>query len=281
MFQQTAHVVATARPGPDAGLVILEAPDIASAAQPGQFVMVRCGDLPLRRPLSVHASDGRHIALLFRAAGQGTTWLAARKVGEAVSVTGPLGNGFTLPSAPSRVLLLAGGFGIAPLGFLGLRLTGSHDVLLVQGARTAAELYEPGDALRRLPHAEAQPSVFTRRLTATDDGSAGIHGMALEVALPHLEWADRVYICGPVGMCLAAHRCAAKSDGGSTPAEVALNPAAVERLLDAQVSLELRMGCGVGACYACSIPSVRGRVKVCRDGPVFRFGDVTWEALAT
>lgn len=281
MLQQTAHVVSTARPGPDAGLVILEAPAIASAARPGQFVMVRCGDLPLRRPLSVHASDGRHIALLFRTAGQGTTWLAARKAGDAVSVTGPLGNGFTAPDAPSRVLLLAGGLGIAPLSFLGARLSGSHDVLLVQGARSGSELYEPDEALRRLLPSESMASVFTRRLTATDDGSAGIHGLALEVALPHLQWADRVYICGPVGMCLAAHRCAARSDGGTAPAGVSLNPAAVRRLLDAQVSLELRMGCGVGACYACSIPSVRGRVKVCRDGPVFRFGDVVWEALAT
>ncbi|MCK9357335.1 MAG: hypothetical protein M0R22_09380 [Dehalococcoidia bacterium] len=280
MQQETARVVVTARPGADIALVVLEAAGTASEAQPGQFVMVRCGKLPLRRPLSVHAAGAGRVAVLFRVSGQGTTWLASREPGEMVDMTGPLGVGYRAPSTPSRVLLLAGGLGIAPLNFLASRLARSHDVLLVQGARTEGELYESASGVgRHLPGGGIPSSV--RRLVTTDDGSAGARGSAVQAALPHLDWADRIYICGPVAMCSAARRCAEGGRGVAPEDGASLSTKAAQRLLDAEVSLELRMGCGVGACYACSIPTVRGRLKVCRDGPVFRFGDVFWEALTT
>jgi len=277
--QDIARVVASLRVGADMALVVLEVPGIASEARPGQFVMVRCGDLPLRRPLSVHAADGGRIALLFRVTGQGTTWLAARKSGSECDITGPLGNGYTSPVRRSRVLLLAGGLGIAPLSFLASRLATAHEVLLVQGARTSAELYLPDSGLCGLLSGGGVPTAV-RRLLATDDGSMGTSGSALQAASPHLEWAERVYVCGPVAMCAAACRCAEQA-AVSLSEGVAITPTAARRLLDAEVSLEARMGCGVGACYACSIPVVSGRVKVCRDGPVFRFGDVIWQSLAT
>lgn len=280
MQQETALVVATSRPCADMALVVLEAAGTASEAQPGQFVMLRCGSLPLRRPLSVHAAGDGRIAVLFRVSGRGTAWLASREPGDMVDITGPLGVGYRAPASPSRVLLLAGGLGIAPLSFLGSRLASSHDVLLVQGARTGGELYEiDSTAERKLPGGETLPSI--RRLVTTDDGSAGAHGSALQAALPHLDWADHVYVCGPVAMCAAAHRCVGEGRGVAMEDGVTLSKRTAQRLLDAEVSLELRMGCGVGACYACSIPTVRGRLKVCRDGPVFRFGDVLWEALRT
>jgi len=278
--QETARVVATARPGTDVVLVVLEAAGTALEAQPGQFVMVHCGNLPLRRPLSVHAAGDGRIAVLFRVSGRGTTWLASREPGDMVDITGALGVGYLAPSTPSRVLLLAGGLGIAPLSFLASRLARSHDVLLIQGARTEGELYESASAAERAVPGGGIPS-SVRRLVTTDDGSAGARGSALQAALPHFEWADRVYICGPVAMCFAAHRCAEGGRGVDPDEGMTLSTKAAQRLLDAEVSLELRMGCGVGACYACSIPTVRGRLKVCHDGPVFRFGDVLWEALAT
>ncbi len=139
------------------------------------------------------------------------------------------------------------------------------------GSASGVELHLPGGGI---------PS-SVRRLLTTDDGSTGARGSVLQAALPHLEWADRVCICGPVAMCSAAHRCAEGGRGVAPDDRTTLSTKAAQRLLDAEVSLELRMGCGVGACYACSIPTVRGRLKVCRDGPVFRFGDVLWEALAT
>ena len=281
MQQLTARVVHSERLPGETALLVLDAPHVASTARPGQFVMVRCGDLPLRRPLSIHAAEDGRIALLFRVTGSGTGWLSAVEEGSRVDLTGPLGNGYTLPDSESRVLLIAGGMGIAPLCFLASRLAQPHLATLVYGARSAAELYRPPDGLRSLMPGVARLDAIETVL-ATDDGSAGVHGSALDVALPLMERSAHAYLCGPVGMCVAAssliseHGDITRASGGVT-----CSPQARERLASAEVSLELRMGCGVGACYACSISTPGGRRKVCSDGPVFRFGDVCWEDIHT
>lgn len=281
IYQVTAHVLHAERLGRDTALLVLDAPEIAFAARPGQFVMVRCGDLTLRRPLSIHAAFDGKVALLFRVSGSGTGWLSEVEVGQDVSLTGPLGNGYTLPDASSRSLLIAGGMGIAPLYFLAARMAEPHQATLVCGARCSDELYWTPDALLRLmPEVGRVDDV--EMLPATDDGSAGVHGSTLGVALPLLERAEHVYLCGPVGMCVAASRFAQDQHDTRTSGDVvACTPRARERLAAAEVSLEVRMGCGVGACYACSISTGNGRKKVCTDGPVFHFGDVRWEELVT
>lgn len=281
IYESTARVLHLERLPGALALLLLEAPDIAGAARPGQFVMVRCGDLTLRRPLSVHAAQDGMLALLFRVMGGGTEWLAGVAAGDAVQLTGPLGNGYTLPQPGGRALLLAGGMGIAPLHFLAMRSPVDCDVTLVHGAKSALELYRAPEELRSLmPGVGRLDSI--RTLVATDDGSTGVHGSALDVALPLLPQSDQVYLCGPVGMCLAASAYTAVQ--GDITDEVRLSacsPLALERLAEAQVSLELRMACGVGACYACSISTSAGRRKVCTDGPVFRFGDVLWDEVRT
>jgi 2-polyprenylphenol hydroxylase and related flavodoxin oxidoreductases len=104
----------------------IEAPDIASSAQPGQFITVRCEDFVLRRPFSIHQTDLRRMAILFKMVGKGTVWLSQRQKGDKIDVLGPLGNGFGVPSIIARhevprqsknLLLVAGGIGIAPLRF--------------------------------------------------------------------------------------------------------------------------------------------------------------------
>lgn len=279
MYQTSARVLHVERTGPDTALMVLEAPELATACRPGQFVMVRCGDLTLRRPLSIHAAGGGRLALLFRVAGSGTSWLAGAAAGTTIDLTGPHGNGYSLPEPGDRTVLIAGGMGIAPLWFLAARTPGHGMATLVHGARTAGELYEPSQGAQvLLPELSRIDAI--ERLVATDDGSAGVHGSALQAALPHLHHADRVYLCGPVGMCVAACEMASH-DTGVAGGVVACSPAARERLMAAEVSLEVRMGCGVGACYGCSISTRAGRRKVCTDGPVFRFGDVIWEELRT
>lgn len=258
-------------------LLVLQAPDIAAAARPGQFVMVRCGDLPLRRPLSIHAAGEGRLALLFRVAGTGTSLLAELEEGANLSLTGPLGNGYTPPAAGSRVVLLAGGLGIAPLYFLAARLSEPRRATLVHGARTANELYRAPERLRLLVLGTARVDEV-EMLTATDDGTSGAHATALDAALPLLERATNVYVCGPVGMCVAASTLV---DTRHEATSSVCSPQARERLAHAEVSLEVRMGCGVGACYGCSIPTLQGRRKVCVDGPVFRFGDVLWDEVVT
>ena len=107
---------------PGVYLIWLESPQIASSAQPGQFVMVRCGEgfkHLLRRPLSIHQlADGIKLAFLFNVVGKGTHWLSQCQVGDNVDLLGPLGNGYSIHPESHKLLLVAGGIGIAPLCFL-------------------------------------------------------------------------------------------------------------------------------------------------------------------
>lgn len=281
MQQSVARVLHAERLPGEMALLVLEAPEIASEARPGQFVMVRCADLPLRRPLSIHAAGDGSIALLFRVTGSGTTWLSSQEAGATVDLTGPLGNGYTLPAAQGRALLIAGGLGIAPLYFLAARLPQPQLAIVVHGARSRNELYSAPESLRSLMPRVARVDEI-EAMVATDDGSAGAHGSALDVALPLLERATNVYLCGPVGMCVAASAISGlRDDITSQGPNMVCSSEARERLESAEVSLEVRMGCGVGACYGCSISTLQGRRKVCVDGPVFRFGDVCWDEVVT
>jgi len=279
--QSTARVLHAERLPGETALLVLDAPGIAAAARPGQFVMVRCGDLPLRRPLSIHAADGGKIALLFRVTGSGTGLLSGTEVGDEVQLTGPLGNGYSLPDLDGRVVLIAGGMGIAPLFFLAAMLPEPRQATLVYGARSSVELYRPPGALRTLmPRVARVDGIDT--VLATDDGSAGVRGSALDVAVSRLERATHVYLCGPMGMCIAASGLVGEQgDITTTMRDSVCSPEVRQRLASAEVSLEVRMGCGVGACYSCSIATRSGRSKVCVDGPVFRFGDVCWEEVRT
>ncbi len=270
MKQIESRIIATAPAGEGLHLLVLEVPEIASVVQPGQFVMVRCGGLTLRRPLSVHAASDELIALLFRVVGQGTEILSGLNEGESVSVTGPLGTGFTMPVPEDKALLMAGGVGIAPLWFLASRLPEGADAVCIYGTRTAAERYIMPRCLSVLIPSVGRIDAL-RHVDVTDDGSYGERSDACSATLPYLQWADRIYVCGPLPMCVAANEAAC---GNATIA-------GSDRLLQAEVSLETRMACGVGACYSCSIETRVGRRKVCVDGPVFRWADVLWSELVT
>ena len=255
MKQVLAPVIGTSEVMPGVFFVTLEAPEIASAAQPGQFLMVRCGeDTLLRRPMSIHqVSKKTRLALLFKVIGKGTQWLSQRKVGDKLDLLGPLGNGFMIDPAAKNVLLLAGGIGIAPLGFLAqeaLRL--GHTVRLLLGAPSARHLYP----MRYLP-------TVSELLIATDDGSTGEKGMITDILPKFIAGADQVFACGPLPMyrdMLAKH-------------------AGLLKDKPVQISLEMRMGCGIGICYACTVKTRDGLKQVCKDGPVFNLQDVLWEEL--
>ena len=119
MRQEIAAVTANTELMPQIHLVWLEAPYIASQAQPGQFVMAHCGeDTLLRRPFSVHQADGNRLALFFNVVGRGTHWLSQRQPGDRLDLLGPLGKGYKIQAGAHKLLLLAGGIGIAPLYFL-------------------------------------------------------------------------------------------------------------------------------------------------------------------
>jgi dihydroorotate dehydrogenase electron transfer subunit len=236
-------------------LLWLEAPEIAAIAQPGQFMMVRCGDKLdplLRRPLSIHrVADRKQVAFLFNVVGRGTEWLCQRQEGDSLDILGPLGKGFSIQPISGRLLLVAGGMGIAPLVFAAEKaIAEGHSVTLLMGAKNAALLY-PKHLL----------SSSTDLITVTEDGSDGKKGMVTQFMADFINRADQILTCGPTSMYQAI---AAQSQikGKSI-----------------QVSLEVRMGCGRGVCYGCTIKTKNGLRQVCQDGPVFELGEVFWGEL--
>jgi dihydroorotate dehydrogenase electron transfer subunit len=259
---------------PGIHLMWIEAPDIAVAAQPGQFITVRCGDFTLRRPFSVHQVSSREIALLFKVAGKGTFWLSQRQTGERIDILGPLGEGFSIEPGARNLLLVAGGIGIAPLVFLIQHASSQHQIILIHGASTAAQLYTE----HRQPTAISPDFIGIQFIPVTEDGSLGKKGMATDILPDFLDWADQLYACGPVDMYKAM--------------ALTLNPSPLKgeeksegeqqsslKLRKCQVSLEVRMGCGFGACYSCTINTKKGLKQVCRDGPVFKLDDIIWQEV--
>ena len=254
MKQVVASVLSNEEILPGIHVLWVQAPGIASAARPGQFVMVRVGqhyEPLLRRPLAVHrVSPFRtptQFALAFAVVGRGTKWLSQRVPGDTIDVLGPLGNGFAVNSG--NLLLVAGGLGIAPLVALAeQQLAQGATITLVMGAATRNQLYP--DSL--LPGG-------IRLVIATEDGSAGEKAMASDLTPGLISDADQVFACGPISMYESMHRLALLTRKS------------------VQVSMEARMGCGFGVCLGCAIETRQGMKLVCHDGPVFELRDIMWK----
>lgn len=252
-FQEKCKVCAVDRLSTDVYRLIIQAPLIAAAAHPGQFVMVRVVDSfdpLLRRPFSIHQkfTDGS-IGLLFKAVGSGTEILARIDPGDFLNLIGPLGRGFDL-ALEEPVCLIGGGMGIAPLHFLARQLVVTGQSFILLGARNRQEVALLAD--------EFQAMGYTVQV-ATDDGSMGHHGFIPELLDSVLPAVSRVYTCGPFPMM-------------KTIAEQCLRADVV-----CQVSLEAHMACGLGACLGCTVKAAQGKyVHVCKQGPVFNSGEVGW-----
>lgn len=233
--------------------ISLNCPEIVREAKPGQFVMVRCGDeCVLPRPFSIHQiNDNGDVSLYFAAleGGKGTNWLSQRSVRDTVDLFGPLGNGFSVSPNSKKLLLVAGGMGIVPLYFLAQEALKSElSVTLLYG--TAIENPYPGVSPR------------IKFVKATEDGSVGHHGLITDLLPEFADWADQIFACGPLPMY---------RDMAFRKQELKLEGKPV------QISLEVRMGCGLGTCYGCTIRTKGGLKQVCKDGPVFYLEDVLWE----
>lgn len=278
--QVLATVISNAEVMPGANLMWLEAPYISAAAQPGQFVTVRCEDCVLRRPFSVHQVRESQVALLFKVVGKGTGWLSERREGDMVDVLGPLGNGFSFESGAKRLLLVAGGIGIAPLVFVVQRVSSRKQVTLIRGASSSSQLYPFSSRHGRREGGGYLPDEV-RLVSVTEDGSMGKGGLVTDFLPEFLEWADQICACGPVDMykAMTALRChSEEEERGSNVVRRGLP--GDSKLKQCQISLEVRMGCGVGACYGCSIDTRKGMRRVCRDGPIFELEDILWEEVA-
>jgi len=277
MKQTLCSITSNVEVMPGIHLMWIEAPDIAVAALPGQFITVRCGNFTLRRPFSVHQVSSRDIALLFKVAGKGTLWLSQRQKDERIDILGPLGKGFSIEPGSKNLLLVAGGIGIAPLVFLMQYASSQHQITLIHGTSTAAQFYPFFSAGKKRNKLSHLPN-GVQLIPVTEDGSMGQKGRVTDILPDLLDWADQVYACGPVdmykAMALPINPSPLKGEGKGE-GEKRSNL----KLKKCQVSLEVRMGCGFGACYGCTIKTKKGLKQICRDGPVFELDDIIWQEI--
>lgn len=224
-----------------------------STLEAGTFLNIRVeeGDgLMLRRPISIHEADekAKTLSVIYKTVGEGTRKMSRMKAGGTLDVFGPLGTGFPILSDAKSVLLVGGGVGIPPLYELGKRLKGKGvTVTTVLGLRNKESLFAL-EEFRNLGDV----------LVATEDGSLGTKGFVTDAIAAADPQFDCIYACGPKGMLRALDL-------------------AYQGKKEGYLSFEERMACGIGACYGCMTKTKDGLKRVCKDGPVFRLGEVDYE----
>ncbi|MFD2443457.1 dihydroorotate dehydrogenase electron transfer subunit [Bacillus sp. CGMCC 1.16607] len=223
---------------------------------PGQFVHLKVGDGVdpiLRRPISISSIDqlNKQFTMIYRKEGIGTSKLSEKIPGMSVNVLGPLGNGFPVheSNTGNTALLVGGGIGVPPLLELSKQLTAKGvNVIHVLGFQTESVVFGEDDF-----------SSLGETYIVTVDGTYGYQGFVTDI-INRYNWDfDTMYSCGPTPMLKAL-------EAGFPNKKVYL-------------SLEERMGCGIGACFACVChtaddPTGYSYKKVCSDGPVFQAGEV-------
>lgn len=227
----------------------VRSPELSALAQPGQFLHLRCGEKTLRRPISIHDIQGDTLTMVYQVKGDGTAWLSQRKAGELLDILGPLGHGF--PAAAGPILVVGGGIGVPPM-YLTAKRSGQADAVLGFRSREHALL---------IPEFQ---SVCGETLVMSDDGSLGEKGFVAQGVQQMLRKKryTAVMACGPTIMLKTTYEAAAAAG------------------VPCYVSMEERMGCGIGACLVCAVKLKKDGNEimghVCKDGPVFSGEDVVW-----
>lgn len=225
--------------------------------EPGQFVHVRINngfDPLLRRPISISNIDKQNhqFTLIYRVAGRGTGLLSQKKERETIDILGPLGNGFPVHETKKgeTALLVGGGIGTPPLYELSKQLNNQgNKVIHVLGFQTKNAVFY-----------EDQFNQLGDTYIATDDGTYGKRGLVTDVIMEENLQFDIVYACGPIPMLRAIQN-------------------NFQHSKKVYISLEERMACGIGACFAC-VCHLEGDAtgtkykRICSDGPVFKAGEV-------
>lgn len=258
MVRSTTGTLIAVRPAGRYHRCSIAAPDVVAAAEPGQFVSVavHAQGTMLRRPYAIAGvdPDAGALDLVVAVVGAGSSWLAAQPVPTTLELTGPLGRGFRAPDDATHCVLVGGGYGVAALEWLSERLLAAgNTVELLSGAATAGALY---------PVARPDSAAATL-VETTDDGSNGHRGLVTDALAGRLtSSAIAVYACGPMPM-LAAVAAIARD------AHVAC-----------QVAVEEHMGCSVGVCMTCVVPTLDGYVRSCIEGPVMDAALIAWGEVA-
>ncbi len=251
----------------DVVLLSLDAPELAQATRPGQYLMaIPPGGEKAATALAVYEAEGKLASLLFFITGKRTRELSQLRCGDRLDVVGPLGNGFDCWQGARDVAVVAGGVGIASVLLCAQALLrAGARVRLFYGARTAKLLVDA----RRFADAGCELVV------TTDDGSAGERGFVTD-ALARASKPQAIYACGPSPMLRAVARIAG------------------ELGVRAQLALEETFGCGIGGCWGCVVPLIRESAqapsfpparaggsdvvyaRICREGPVFWADELRW-----
>ena len=215
--------------------------DLTEIKKPGEFVEIKLDNYYLRRPISVHDFNNTSLTLLYKVLGRGTNDLSTYEIGKELDVLVGLGNGFDV-SKSKKPLLIAGGIGIAPMYNLALKFNNlGIKPTLIYGISREIDLVLIEEF-----------SKITNLIICSDDGSVGYKGNVVSYLKENNLNFDKYYACGPQIMLKFLKQ---------------FNE-------DGYVSLEARMGCGFGACMGCSIETINGPKRVCKEGPVFEASEV-------
>ena len=245
MIKETAKVVRQQQI--DEGIFDMELsfPKGVALAKPGQFIAMYCNDKSklLPRPISIcgiNKEEGT-LRVVYRVAGEGTKEFSEMKEGDTLEVMGPLGNGFALKE--EKAIIIGGGIGIPPMLELAKQLNVEKTVVL--GYRTSTFLKDEFEAVGDV-------------VISTEDGSFGTKGNVIDAIKEQGVEGSIIYACGP------------------TPMLRGIKAYAEEMGIEAQISMEERMACGIGACLACVCKSKEKDAhsnvhnkRICKDGPVF------------
>ena len=280
LFVEDGEVLVIDRFAGEQVIMRIRAPRCAAAAQPGSFVHVCCDEaLPMRRPLSIMRANSTDIDVLFKCLGDGLRLLAAKHLGDTVSVLGPIGKPFSISPDRPNCLLIGGGVGIPPMVFLAERLhqNSDYNTVAILGSEIpfpfelmASALDAPwagSDVTRCMPLLESWG--VTSRLCSLADFPGTHRGYVTDLAEKYLQSLDtqqlattQIYTCGPTVMLKAVADLAARYD------------------VPCEVSLEEFMACAVGGCAGCTVevttPDGPAMKRVCVDGPVFDAAVVNW-----
>jgi dihydroorotate dehydrogenase electron transfer subunit len=212
----------------------------------GEFIDIAIPGFYLRRPLSICDQEGGRLTVIYKVVGEGTKVLSEMTVGTELEVLTGLGKGFDADACREEALLVGGGLGVPPLYLLAKELK-------ARGKKVTAVLgFNKADEIILAQEFEA---VCDRVAVSTVDGSVGVKGFVTDAIAALKPSYDFFYTCGPMVMMKVV--CTTLEGRG-------------------EASLEERMGCGAGFCYGCSIQTINGPRRVCKDGPVFKKEELTW-----
>ena len=252
MVKERAVIVSQKCIGTDIYDMVLSFPKGAKEAKPGQFIAMYCedGTKLLPRPISICGIDAEKgtLRVVYRIAGEGTRLFSEMKEGDSLEVLGPLGNGFTMKE--EKAIIVGGGIGIPPMLELAKQLSCEKTVIL--GYRDELFLKDEFES-------------YADVVVATEDGSCGTKGTVIDAIKEAGVDGKVIYACGPMPMLKALAEYAEAHD------------------MEAQISLEERMACGIGACLGCICKTKKkdhhtnvNNQRICKDGPVFDAKEVVF-----